>query len=137
MISSGFLLKGNQCRIVTLKGLQNQHDRIAEKFHKLELPANPTQEDVEVFVQTLRAFCTDNSVDLININFRNTKGDHAGGAATFRIEGIILAVSPVPVKPVHSATIAATNRKHSEKKDCKPSTVDLGRAYDLAFEGLE
>ncbi len=137
MISAGFLLKGNLCRVVTLNGSRVQHVRVADKFHKLELTANPSQDDVEVFVQTIKAFCSDNSIDLITINFRNAKGDHAGGAATFRIEGIILASSPVPVKQVHPATIAATNRKNSGQKTIKPTTADLGRAYDFAFEGLE
>lgn len=137
MISAGFLLKGSLCRIITLSGSRNQHVRIADNFHKLELAPNPSQEDVEVFVQAIKAFCSDNSVDLMTINYRIAKGDHAGGVATFRIEGIILASSPVPVKQVHSATIAATNRKHSDLKSIKPTTVDLGRAYDLAFEGLE
>ena len=91
MISAGFLLKGGLCRIITLSGTKNQHLRIADKFHKLELASNPSQEDVEVFVQAIKAFCSDNSVDLIFINYRNVKGNHAGGAATFRIEGIILA----------------------------------------------
>ena len=137
MVSAGFLLKGNLCRVVTLNGSRSKHTRIADNFHKLELPQNPTKEDVEVFVQTIKAFCSDNSVDIITINFRNAKGDHAGGAATFRIEGIILASSPVPVRKIHSATIAATNRKQSAQKTEKPGTADLGRAYDLAFEGLE
>ena len=137
MISAGFLLKGNLIRIVVLNGSRNQHARVADKFHKLELSSNPSQEDVEVFVQAIKAFCSDNSVDLIVINFRNAKGDHAGGIASFRIEGIILASSPVPIKQVHPATIAATNRKNSDQKTIKPNTVDLGRAYDLAYEGLE
>jgi len=137
MISAGILLKGGLCRIVTLSGSRNRHIRLADKFHKLELSSNPSQEDVKVFVQTIKAFCSDNSVDLITINYRNTKGDYAGGAATFRVEGIILASSPVPVKQVHPATIVATNRKHSDQKSIKPTTADLGKAYDLAFEGLE
>jgi hypothetical protein len=137
MVSVGILLKGSVCRVVTLTGTKKRHDLVAKKFHKLELAKTPTQEDVEIFVQALKAFCSDNSVDLLSINYRNTKGDMAGGAATFRIEGIILATSPAPVKQVHSSTLAATTRKHGEKKSVKPTTVDLGRAYDLAFEGLE
>jgi hypothetical protein len=137
MVSVGILLTGNVCRIVTLTGTKKKHDLIAKKFHNLELAKTPTQEDVQIFVQTLKAFCSDNSVDIISINYRNTKGEMAGGAATFRMEGIILASSPVPVQQIHSSTLAATTRKHGEQKSAKPSTVDLGRAYDLAFEGLE
>lgn len=137
MVSVGILLKGNVCRIVSLTGTKNNHDLVAKKFNKLELAKTPTQDDVRIFVQALKAFCSDNSVDIISINYRNTKGEMAGGAATFRIEGIILASSPVPVQQIHASTLAATTRKHGEKKRAKPSTVDLGRAYDLAFEGLE
>ena len=105
--------------------------------HKLEFAPNPSQEQVEVFVQAFKAFCSDNYVDLIIINARNTKGDYAGGAATFRIEGIMLASSPVPIIQVHRATITATNRKQSNLKNLRPTAADLGKAYDLAFEGLK
>ena len=137
MISAGLLIKGNACRIVTLSGSKQNYSRIAEKFHKLELAAKPSQEDVEVFVQTIKAFCSDNNIDLININFRNTKGEHAGGAASFRIEGIILASAPISVQQIHQATIGATNRKQGDLKTLKPKAKDIGRAFDLAFEGLE
>lgn len=137
MITAGILLKSNLCRIVTLSGLKKQHIRIAEKFHKLEIAPNPTQEDVEVFVQALKAYCNDNSIDIMVINFRNSTGDHAGGAASFRMEGIILAASDIPVKQAHPSTISASTRKYSNYKSIKPTTIELGRAYDLAFEGLE
>lgn len=137
MISSGFFLKSDDIRIVTLSGVRESHERIADKVHKLKLPVSSTKEDVDLFIQTLKAFCSDYKIDLILINYRNYKGPKAGSAATFRNEGIIMATSPVPVHLVHFATIAATNRKYNELKSLKPKTKDLGTAYDLAFEGLE
>jgi hypothetical protein len=137
MIVSGFLLKGNAVRVCTISGTRAKHALIAEKFNKLELTKNPTQEDVKVFTQAFRAYCSDNSIDLICINKRNETGDRSGGAAGFRIEGIIMALSPVPISMHHPATIAATERKDSALKTKRPKTIDLGKAYDLAFECLE
>lgn len=136
MISSGIFLKSDNIRVVTLSGTKENHNRIAKKVHKLQLPISSSKEEIEVFVQTLKAFCSDNQVDLISINRRNHKGTHAGGAATFKNEGIILATSPVPVQLVHPSTLAATERKYTDLKLSRPDTKVLGIAYDLAFEGL-
>ena len=137
MVVGGILLKGNGARIVTLSGTRSAHTRLVDTFHKLELSGKPTQADVEVFVQTLQAYCADNGVDLLCLNQRTTgKGTHAGGSASFRNEGIILATSPVPVQLVHPATTAATINKDPVDSLVRPSTADLGRAYNLAFTGL-
>lgn len=136
MIVTGIFLKANQARIVTLSGSKASHELIADKFNKLDLPKNPTQDDVEVFVQAFRAHCTSNSIDKVVINRRAISGQGAGGAGTFLLEGVFLATSRAPVEFVHSATIRATDRRESDSKTEKPSTVDLRKAYDLAFEGL-
>ncbi len=137
MISTGILLKGNVARIVTLSGTRKKHEMIAKKINKLELPKFPTKDDVETFVQAFNAHCRDNSVDVVVINKRATTGQGAGGAATFRTEGIFLATSPCPVDLVHPATIGATDRKDGELKESRPDTQDLSKAYDFAFEALE
>ncbi|TWO83233.1 hypothetical protein AYI75_16205 [Shewanella algae] len=136
MIITGIFLKANQARIITLSGSRASHELLAEKFTKLDLPKNPTQDDVEVFVQAFRAHCTSNSIDKVIINRRATNGQGAGGAGTFLLEGVFLATSQAPVEFVHSATIRATDRREPDLKTERPSTVDLGKAYDLAFEGL-
>lgn len=137
MISTGILLKGNVARIVTLSGTRQIHEMIAKKINKLELPKYPKKDDVEAFVQTFSAYCRDNSVDVVVINRRATTGQGAGGAATFRTEGVLLATSPCPVNFVHPATIKATDRKEVELKKNRPIPQDLAKAYDFAFEGLE
>lgn len=137
MIAGGILLKGNGVRIVTLSGTRSAHTRILDTFHKLDLPAKPTQEDVEAFVRALHAYCTDNAVDVLCLNQRTTgKGTHAGGSASFRNEGIILATSPVPVVLIHPATTAAAMKRCVVDANVRPDTVDLGKAYELAFTGL-
>lgn len=136
MVVAGMFLKGYEARIVTLTGTRSAHSSVAPKFHKLKLEKNPTQDTVEVFTQAFKAFCSDNSVDKVIINRRAVAGQGAGGAGTFLLEGILLAISPATIEFVHSATIRASDRREIENKSQKPTTVDLGKAYDLAFEGL-
>lgn len=137
MIISGIFLKANEVRIVTLSGDRANHQIIANKLNKLTLSKNPTQDEVEVFTHAFKAYCTDNSVDKIIVNRRAISGQGAGGAGTFIIEGILLAISPIPIEFIHPATIKATDKREKHKKINKPETVDLGKAYDLSFEGLD
>jgi hypothetical protein len=136
MISAGLLLTSDTIRIVTLAGTREQHKQIATKVNKLELGTDPDQEGVEAFCHTFQAFCADNAIDMIVINRRATSGRGAGGGETFRTEGILLTMCLCPIKFVHPATMRATDRKHSGLKAARPSTKDLSKAYDLAFEGL-
>lgn len=136
MVISGIFLKANEARIVTLTGNRDTHELVAPKINKLSLPKNPTQDDVDIFSQAFKAYCADNSIDKVVVNRRATSGQGAGGAGTFLIEGILLAVSPAPIEFVHSATVRATDRREAEKKARKPQTADLGKAYDFGYEGL-
>lgn len=138
MIVGGIILKANGLRIVTLSGTRSSHDRLLQNFNKLDLPAKPTKEDVAILVQALKAYCSDNNVDLLCVNQRASgNGRHAGGSSSFRNEGIILAVSPVPVKLVAPVTVAAVLRKFPIDPAIRPNTVDLGKAYDFAFSALQ
>lgn len=136
MVSAGLFLKSDIIRVVTITGSRDQHKQIAMRVNKLEIGADPDKGTVEAFCHTFRAFCTDNAIDIVVINRRATSGKGAGGAATFRTEGILLTMCPCPIKFVHPATIRATDRRHLDLKTSRPSTADLSKAYDLAFEGL-
>lgn len=136
MITLGVMLKSNVARLLTLSGTKESHKIVAPKVNKIDLAKNPSRDDVDVFVQAFKSICTINSVDLVVVNRRATSGQGAGGAATFITEGVLLATSPCPVMFVHSATIKATDRKNKALKTQSPTTVDLAKAYDLAFEGL-
>lgn len=135
-VVAGLLLKANEARIVTLAGTRASHSLVAEKFNKLAVPKNPTQADVAAFVRALSSFCTANNVEKLILNRRATTGQGAGGAGTFLLEGVVLASALVAVDFAHPATLKATDRKAGDSKARKPATVDLGKAYDLAYEGL-
>ncbi|WP_299792823.1 DUF3010 family protein [uncultured Shewanella sp.] len=137
MLISGMFLKANEVRIVTLSGTRADHQLVAPKRNKLTLIKNPTQEEVRLFGEQVKAFCLEHGIDKVVLNRRASKGQGAGGAGTFLMEGVILALSPATVELVHPATVRATDKRTSDMKVLKPKTVDLGKAYDLAFELLD
>jgi len=136
MLVAGMFLKANEVRIVTLKGTRDAHELLAQKTNKFTLIKNPTQDEVAAFGEQVKAFCIEHSIDKLVLNRRASKGQGAGGAGTFLMEGVILALSPSNIELVHPATVRATDKRTSELKALKPKTVDLGKAYDLAFELL-
>ena len=136
MVVLGVMLKGNVARLVALAGRKADHTVVKSRVNKLELPKNPSKDEVDTFVQAFASFCAVNAVDLVAVNRRATSGQGAGGAGTFVAEGILLATSPRPVEFFHPATIKATDRKMSNLKTHRPETADLGNAYDLGFERL-
>ena len=139
MAVAGIFLKGNAANIVTLSGTRESHDRIGEGFDRLELGKNPSQKEVGKTVQALKEFVEKNEVTQLILNRRVTAGQMAGAAGTFIWEGVLLSVSPVPLKFVHVATLRATEKKQGDLKTKKPpeEKVLLAKAYDFAFEGLK
>ena len=133
---AGMFLKANEVRVVTLSGSRSSHELVSPKVNKLALIKNPSQSEVIQFAETIRAYCVEHKIEQIVLNRRATSGQGAGGAGTFLMEGVILAMALTKVDFVHPATVRATDKKTAEFKGLKPKTVDLGKAYDLAFELL-
>lgn len=132
----GIFLTSNVLRIVTLSGTKEKHSRIQESFHKIEIPKDNNYESVRLIIRTLKAFWIQNQIDAIGIYGRATSGQAAGGCLTFKSEGLLLGISEKEIKTIFSATIRATDRKRVDDKISRPSTKDLGIAYDVAFEML-
>jgi hypothetical protein len=139
MAVAGIFLKGNFANIVTLDGTRENHNWVAEDFNRLELGKNPTQKEVAKMKGDIEKYIEGNGVTQIVLNRRVTAGQMAGAAGTFIWEGMLLAMSPVPLKFVHVATIRATDKKCGDLKTKKPSEekVALTKAYDFAFEALK
>ncbi|MCG9728686.1 DUF3010 family protein [Shewanella sp. Isolate13] len=133
---SGCFLKANEVRLVTLAGSRSAHRVIAPKTNKFSLVKNPSQAETREFVAQLKAYLIEHNVSKLVLNRRATTGQGAGGAGTFLMEGAILACVSQEVEFIHPATLRATDKRCSELKLLKPKTVDLGKAYDLAFECL-
>jgi len=123
--------------MVSLAGSRLEHSLIGPKINKLTLIKNPSQEEVLAFGAAIARYCAAHNIEQIVLNRRASKGQGAGGAGTFLMEGVILALAGVSVVLVHPATLRATDKRNADLKALKPKTVDLGKAYDLAFELLE
>ncbi len=136
MAIAGFFLKANEVRVVSLDGSRDSHQLVISKLNKLTINKNPTQEEVAVFIEQVQGYCALHHIEKVVLNRRASKGLGAGGAGTFLMEGVILACAKVSVELIHPATLRATDKRTSELKGLKPKTVDLGKAYDLAFELL-
>ncbi len=141
MAVTGIFLKGNFAHIVTLDGTQKEHTMVNQDFKNMELGKNPTQKDVGAVRTKIEKYIEKNNITQIVLNRRVTAGQMAGAAGTFLWEGILLSMSPVPLKFVHAATIRATNKKRGELKKLKSQNpeenVPRDKAYDFAFEGLK
>ena len=141
MAVTGMFLKGNFAHIITLDGSQRKHAMVDQDFNNIELEKNPTQKDVAALGKKIEQYIKRNNITQIVLNRRITAGQMAGAAGTFLWEGILLSLSPVPLKFVHAATIRATNKKKGELKTLKSENpeenVPRDKAYDFAFEGLK
>ncbi|WP_298772543.1 DUF3010 family protein [uncultured Shewanella sp.] len=137
MVVAGLLLKANDIRMVTLSGTREQHELSTIKENKLSLPKHPSQKDVAKFVADIKAYCQECNVQKVMMNRRATTGQGAGGAGTFLIEGVLLAVMQCEVAFIHPATLRATDKREKDRKALQPKTQDLAKAYDLAYEGLD
>lgn len=78
---------------------------------KLELQDEKSQESVKSFFQALSGFVRLASPDLIAVKARAGKGQFAGGATTFKIEGLIQLIEGPPVSLISPVRIAAFDRK--------------------------
>lgn len=136
MLATGVFLKGNEARLVSIEGTRAAHRVVASKVNKIAIPKAPTVEDIKLFCEAFSAYCRQYQVEQLVLNRRATTGQGAGGAGTFILEGVLLTITQVPLIFVHPATLRATDKRTQELKGDKPKTLDLGKAYDLAFEAL-
>ncbi len=132
----GILLKSDQLRIVTLSGTKKSHQIIEKRFNKITVPRDNDPSQIDLIKNTLITFFKTNKIESIGVNGRAVSGKMAGSPLTFKSEGILIAISGLLVKHVFTQTIRATDRTRYSEKTCRPSTKDLGIAYDIAFEML-
>lgn len=132
----GILLKTDQLRIATLSGSKKSHTIIEKSFNKITIPRDNNPDQIDLIKSTLITFFKTNNIECIGVNGRNVSGQRPGSPLSFKSEGILVAISGLLVKHIFSKTIIATDKKRLADKTCRPTTKDLGAAYDVAFEML-
>ena len=104
----GIELKANNAIFVLL----DDKKFIDLKIKKLTLENDETQEDIRKFCNEFLLFLEENNVEKVVIKKRAKKGTFAGGAVTFKLEGLIQLNPMCEVELISSQTISSFEKKN-------------------------
>ena len=82
------------------------------KTKKLTIENDETQEDIRKFCNEFLVFLEENQVEKVVIKKRAKKGTFAGGAVTFKLEGLIQLNPLCSVELISSQSIATFEKKN-------------------------
>lgn len=85
----GIELKSNEARIIAIEGHKEDYEIVKTEFDKIKLEDSKDQKEVQAFRESMLEFLSWHDFDLIGIKERITKGRFAGGALSFKMEGLI------------------------------------------------
>lgn len=133
VIVFGIELKGSDAILVVVeKG--NNDQCIGKEFKKIRLNST-NQDDVQSFRDLFVALIEQYSPSKIVINTRQQKGEYAGGAVTFVMEGILLTLNQTNVTSVASPTLKAKLKANSIQNNFTGYPKYAEKAYQLASVG--
>ena len=78
---------------------------------RIRLANDENTGDVQSFFDTFCNFIRDNRIDQIVIKKRSKRGQMAGGAVSFKLEGLIQLCGNIPVELLSGQSIAAAQRR--------------------------
>ncbi len=105
----GITLKANKLISVVLEGTTNDYQVVPTPYDSYPLKDSKDQETVRRFREELLEFFGYEDFHAIGIRERMSKGRFAGGAITFKIEGL-LQTSDYPVAIVHANSIKSKTK---------------------------
>ncbi len=104
----GIELKANNIILVVL----SDKNYIDTKIKKLTIEDDEKQEDIRKFCNEFLDFLQKNEIEKIFIKKRAKKGTFAGGAVTFKLEGLIQLNPLCSVELISSQSIATFEKKN-------------------------
>ncbi|TAI61849.1 DUF3010 domain-containing protein [Bradyrhizobium sp. Leo170] len=109
----GVEITGSEVILVSVEKLADGSFKIIpSRSARIVLRDSSDQGSVRSFYGAISAFVKTHGVTDFAVRGRNTKGEFAGGAMTFKIEGLIQVVDGCSTVILHPTTIAASKRKH-------------------------
>jgi Protein of unknown function (DUF3010) len=108
----GVDLKSDQARLVVLEGGGGAFEVVACEPRKIKLEESETQAGVRSFFQLFDGFAKEQRLELIVIKKRNRSGQFAGGALSFKLEGLIQMVVGHRVELISAQAVAAYVKKN-------------------------
>lgn len=136
MIVCGIELSGSEARLVVLSGTKENYSHIATSTPKIILHDDENQDEVKFFRETVYAFLRENGIERVAIKKRGKRGKFAGGAVSFKMEGVIQLYLDGSVTLVPSQAISTAKRKHSPSLPCNIKQYQH-TAFDTAFAILD
>lgn len=112
----GIELKSNEAIIVSIECANNDYDIIKNKTKKISLKDPKSQDSVMNFKNEFIDFFDKNNFTKIGIKERGRKGKFAGGADSFKMEGILQSLD-YPVEIIHISTIKSKIKNKELKTD--------------------
>ncbi len=105
----GIVLKSNEMISIVLEGTTEDYQIIPSVFDKFKLEDPKDQESIKKFRSAIHEFFDYEDFHAIGIKERIAKGRFAGGAITFKMEGLIQ-TSDYPVQIIHGNRIKAKTK---------------------------
>jgi hypothetical protein len=110
-IICGIELKSSEAIIAIVQSDNGVVEHVDIDPKRMTLGDDECVADVQSFFDTFRNFLRNNQIDLIVIKKRTKRGRMAGGAVTFKLEGLIQLNGTVPVELIPGQSIAAAQRR--------------------------
>ncbi len=113
----GIELKSNEAIIVSIE-IDETADYcfIATQTKKIKLSDSKSQEATKSFKEAFNKFFQDNNFNKIGVKERMKRGKFAGGADSFKMEGIIQTLD-FPIEILHTTTVKAKIKEKKLKTD--------------------
>ncbi|MFQ2546218.1 DUF3010 family protein [Aeromonas caviae] len=108
----GIELKGSEAILAVVETSVHGIDLVDIGTKKIPLVDGDCCIQVKSFKETFESFCRDNAIEKVVIKKRGKKGEFAGGADTFKMEGIIQVSNVQEVILVSPQSIAAKQKKN-------------------------
>lgn len=105
----GIELKSNNAILTVLEN----NKFIELKIKKIVLDNDENQNDIRIFCNDFLLFLEQNEIEKVYIKKRAKKGNFAGGAVTFKIEGLIQLNPLCEVELVSSQAISSFEKKNN------------------------
>lgn len=109
----GIELKSSEAIIAIVDSEDGQVGYVDTDPKRMQIADDENVADVQSFFDTFRNFLRDNHIEQIVIKKRAKRGQMAGGAVTFKLEGLIQLNGTVPIDFISGQAIAAYQKRHA------------------------
>ncbi|MBJ7589495.1 DUF3010 family protein [Aeromonas veronii] len=108
----GIELKSSEAIIAIVNSDDGQVGYVDTDPKRIQIADDENVADVQSFFDAFRNFLRDNHIEQLVIKKRAKRGQMAGGAVTFKLEGLIQLNGTVPIDFISGQTIAAYQKRH-------------------------